>query len=74
LDSVILLDDDCQRWCQGQLIDLSQAKTNSSISVLNQDSYVTTYADTGTFLGISLLIERDNVLKIKPKIVLDSDR
>ncbi|MGL5941082.1 MAG: tRNA pseudouridine(55) synthase TruB [Waterburya sp.] len=74
LNSVILLDDDCQRWCQGQLVDLNQAKSNNSISVLNQDIYVTTYADTGTFLGISLLIERDNVLKIKPKIVLDSDR
>ncbi|MGL5793207.1 MAG: tRNA pseudouridine(55) synthase TruB [Waterburya sp.] len=74
LDSVFLLDDDCQRWCQGQLSDLNQAKSNNSILVLNQDSYVTTYADTGTFLGISLLIERDNVLKIKPKIVLESDR
>jgi tRNA pseudouridine55 synthase len=73
LNSVILVGDDCQRWCQGQLVDLSQAKNSSSISVLNQDSYVATYADTGTFLGISLLIERDNVLKIKPKIVLNGE-
>lgn len=71
LDSVILVGDDCQRWCQGQLVDLSQAKNSSSISVLNQDGYVATYADTGTLLGISLLIERDNVLKIKPKIVFN---
>jgi tRNA pseudouridine55 synthase len=73
LDSVILVKDDCRRWCQGQLVDLSQAKTNSSISVLNQENYLATYADTGTFLGISLLIERDNILKIKPKIVLNSE-
>jgi tRNA pseudouridine55 synthase len=72
LNSVILVHDDCQRWCQGQLVDLSQAKTSISISILNQDSYVATYADTGTFLGISLLIERDNIVKIKPKIVLNS--
>lgn len=73
LDSVILVKDDCRRWCQGQLVDLSQAKTNSSISVLNQENYLATYAETGTFLGISLLIERDNILKIKPKIVLNSE-
>jgi tRNA pseudouridine55 synthase len=71
LDSVILVGDDCQRWCQGQLVDLNQAKNSSSISVLNQDGYVATYAETGTLLGISLLIERDNVLKIKPKIVFN---
>ncbi len=70
LDSVILVKDDCRRWCQGQLVDLSQAKTNSSISVLNQENHLATYAETGTFLGISLLIERDNILKVKPQIVL----
>ncbi len=69
LDSVILADDDCQRWCQGQLIDLSQAQINSSVSALNQNNYVATYAATGTFLGISLLIERNDTLKIKPKTV-----
>ncbi|HEY9770566.1 MAG TPA: tRNA pseudouridine(55) synthase TruB [Coleofasciculaceae cyanobacterium] len=69
LDSVILVHDDCQRWCQGQLIDLSQAQINSSVSALNQNNYVATYAATGTFLGISLLIERNVTLKIKPKIV-----
>ncbi|MGF1589858.1 MAG: tRNA pseudouridine(55) synthase TruB [Pleurocapsa sp.] len=73
LDSVILADDDCQRWCQGQLIDLSQAQINSSVSVLNQNNYVATYAATGTFVGISLLIERNDTLKIKPKIVLNSN-
>ncbi|MGL4882313.1 MAG: tRNA pseudouridine(55) synthase TruB, partial [Waterburya sp.] len=31
LNSVILLDNDCQRWCQGQLVDLNQAKSNNSI-------------------------------------------
>ena len=67
LDAVILGDRDSQLWCQGQLIDLNNARTNSDLT-LKHDSYLATYKGD-TFLGISILYERNNVLKIKPKIV-----
>ena len=67
LDAVRLGDRDSQLWCQGQLIDLDNARTNSDLT-LNHDSYLATYQDD-TFLGISILYERNDVLKVKPKIV-----
>ena len=67
LDAVILGDRDSQLWCQGQLIDLNNARTNSDLT-LKRDSYLATYKGD-TFLGISILYERNDVLKIKPKIV-----
>ena len=67
LDAVCLSDRDSQLWCQGQLIDLDKAQTNSDLT-LKHNSYLATYQDN-TFLGISILYERNNVLKIKPKIV-----
>lgn len=69
LDAVTLTENDSQLWCQGQLVDLAQAKTASHLSASNRESYLTTYSKDQTFLGISILYERDNILKIKPKIV-----
>ena len=66
LDAVRLSDRDSQLWCQGQLIDLDNAQTDSDFSKHN--SYLVTYKDD-TFLGISILYERNDVLKVKPKIV-----
>ena len=67
LDAVYLSDRDSQLWCQGQLIDLDKAQTDSNLT-LKQDCYLVTYKHN-TFLGISILYERNDVLKIKPKIV-----
>ena len=67
LDAVYLSDRDSQLWCQGQLIDLDKAQTDSNLT-LKQDCYLGTYKNN-TFLGISILYERNDVLKIKPKIV-----
>lgn len=69
LGSATLTDDDAQKWCQGQLVDLSQAISSSNIASPERNSYLTIYAKNRTFLGISILYERDRVLKIKPKIV-----
>ena len=66
LNAVYLSDRDSQLWCQGQLIDLDKAQTNSNLTSI--DSYLVTYRDD-VFLGISILYERNEVLKIKPKIV-----
>jgi tRNA pseudouridine55 synthase len=66
LDAVRLSDRDSQLWSQGQLIDLDRAKTNKDLTL--SDSYLVTYRND-IFLGISILYERNNVLKIKPKIV-----
>ena len=69
LDTATLTSDDSQRWCQGQLVDLSQAVTSSK-SAFTDEHYLTVYAADGTFLGISVLYERNEVLKLKPKVVL----
>jgi tRNA pseudouridine55 synthase len=66
LKAVYLSDRDSQLWCQGQLIDLDRAKTDSDLAL--NDNYLATFRQTD-FLGISILYERNNVLKIKPKIV-----
>ena len=68
LNTVTLTDDDASKWCQGQLVDLSQAIANSNLTNCDRDSYLITYSEE-RFLGISLLYERNNILKIKPKIV-----
>lgn len=72
LDAVTLVEEDSQRWCQGQLVDLNRAKTDREILISDRDVYLVTYSTEGTFLGISILFERDRVLKIKPKIVFHS--
>ena len=68
LDTVTLSDDDASKWCQGQLVDLTQAIANSQPNY-HLGSYLVTYSKKRIFLGISLLYERNNILKIKPKIV-----
>jgi tRNA pseudouridine55 synthase len=70
LDSVFLNEEDSPRWCQGQLVDLSQAVASSKkISAFSPEHYLVTYKEDKTFLGISVLYERNEVLKLKPKIV-----
>ncbi|MBE9045685.1 tRNA pseudouridine(55) synthase TruB [Pleurocapsales cyanobacterium LEGE 10410] len=69
LAAATLENDDARRWCQGQLVDLARSKTISHLTVLERGSYLVTYSTDGTFLGISILFERDNILKLKPKIV-----
>ena len=71
LDTVTLTEDDAQKWCQGQLVDLSQAIDSSrEISEFIAEHYILTYRIDRTFLGMSILYERLEVLKLKPKIVL----
>ena len=70
LDTATLSLDDSQRWCQGQLVDLSQAIDSSKEFEFADENYLSVYAADGTFLGIGILYERNEVLKLKPKIVL----
>lgn len=70
LAAVSLNEDDAKRWCQGQLVDLDRAiALNRSISVFTPELYLVTYAEDQVFLGISILYQRQEVLKLKPKIV-----
>ena len=70
LDFVTLAAAEEKCWYQGQLIDLSQAISCSrDKSAVNLDGYIISYSATKAFLGIGILIERHNVIKIKPKIV-----
>jgi len=69
LQSVTLTEEETILWCQGQLIDLSGAEEKSNSLLLSENSYVVTYKQDGVFLGISILISRNDVVKIKPKIV-----
>ncbi|MEL6495555.1 MAG: tRNA pseudouridine(55) synthase TruB [Cyanobacteria bacterium J06623_7] len=62
--------DDAKCWCQGQLVDLSQAVSCSQEITFSSEYYLTTYAVERRFLGISILYQRDGVLKLKPKVVL----
>jgi tRNA pseudouridine55 synthase len=71
LETVILTKEDSQLWCQGQLVDLSQAIDSSNqITTFIPEHYLATYGMDGNFLGMSILYERNEVLKLKPKIVL----
>ncbi|MEO1467326.1 MAG: tRNA pseudouridine(55) synthase TruB, partial [Cyanobacteria bacterium J06633_1] len=71
LNRVTLGEDDARKWCQGQLVDLSQAIAISrAIAEFTAEYYLVTYDTAGTFLGMSILYEREAVLKLKPKIVL----
>ena len=72
LDSVTLANEDSQRWCQGQLVDLSQAiNSDREIFIFTPDHYLVTYSADQVFLGISVLYQRHEILKLKPKIVCD---
>lgn len=71
LDYVTLTKEDAQRWCQGQLVDLSQVLiVKEAISIYKPEHYIVTYNEDQTiFLGISILYQRQEILKLKPKIV-----
>lgn len=70
LDSVTLTSEDSRRWCQGQLVDLSQAiNSDREIFIFTPDHYLVTYSADQVFLGISVLYQRHEILKLKPKIV-----
>ena len=69
LGSVTLTSDHAKLWWQGQLIDLSEAIATEKISQLEEGNYIVTYREDEIFLGISILFQRHNILKIKPKIV-----
>ncbi|MEM8719912.1 MAG: tRNA pseudouridine(55) synthase TruB [Cyanobacteria bacterium P01_G01_bin.39] len=70
LNCVTLSSEDTRRWCQGQLIDLSQALTiNQEVLIYSPEYYLITYSEDQTFLGISVLYQRQEILKLKPKIV-----
>jgi len=70
LDHITLSGSDSKLFCHGQLLDLTQVIDSSKdISIFEQDSYLIVYESTGIFLGVSILIERNEVTKIKPKIV-----
>ena len=71
LGSVTLAEDATKRWCQGQLVDLSEAIASDRASLEN--SHIVTYSEDRTFLGISILFQRNDILKIKPKIVCVSN-
>jgi len=72
LDKAVLTEEDAALWCQGQLVDLSQAVDSSKeISTFIPEYYLVTYGKDQTFLGMSILYKRNGVLKLKPKIVLD---
>jgi tRNA pseudouridine55 synthase len=71
LDKAVLTEEDATLWCQGQLVDLSQAVDSSKkISAFIPEHYLVTYGRDQSFLGMSVLYERNEVLKLKPKIVL----
>ena len=69
LASVTLSKESAKLWCQGQLIDLSEAIATSQISALNQGDYIVAYDEAQIFLGMSILFQLNDILKIKPKIV-----
>lgn len=70
LKAVTLKEAESIRWCQGQLIDLVEATTSMPPSALEENSYLVTYQEDQTFLGVSILIKRNDIFKLKPKIVL----
>lgn len=70
LKAITLKEAESIRWCQGQLIDLVEATTSMPPSALEENSYLVTYQEDQTFLGVSILIKRNDIFKLKPKIVL----
>ena len=69
LGRVTLSQKSAQLWCQGQLVDLDRAIATHNISELEEGDYMVVNDSDRTFLGMSILFQRDNILKIKPKIV-----
>lgn len=69
--TVFLTQESAKLWGQGQLIDLSEAVSYNQVPLLEQSDHIVTYQEQ-TFLGISVLFQRNGILKIKPKIVCQS--
>jgi len=69
LGSVTLTPESARLWGQGQLIDLSEAIASDRLNSVNEGDYIVVYTEDRTFLGISILFQRNDILKIKPKIV-----
>ncbi len=69
LGRVTLTPNSARLWGQGQLIDLSEAIAGDRLSPVKVGDYIVTYAEDKTFLGISILFKRNDIMKIKPKIV-----
>ena len=69
LGRVILSPESAKLWCQGQLVDLSQAIAVERTTELSEGDYIVVLMRDRTFLGMSVLFKYNNVLKIKPKIV-----
>ena len=72
LPRVTLSQESTRLWCQGQLVDFDRAIATHNISELIEGDYMVIDTSDRTFIGISILFQRDNVLKIKPKIVCAS--
>lgn len=70
--SVTLTQESAKLWSQGQLVDLSQAVSSHEIPTIEQNGHIVTYQEDRTFLGISILFERNDIVKIKPKIVCNT--
>ena len=70
LKSIYLNDDVARRWCYGQKIPISEREYEKSSKILEDGDFAATFAKDNLFLGISILIDVENELKIKPKIVL----
>ena len=69
MGNVTLAEESVKPWCQGQLVDLSEAMATNQIAALDEGDYIVVYDKDKTFLGISVLFQLDNIMKIKPKIV-----
>lgn len=71
LDTVTLSEVDAKCWSQGQLVDLERALSISKeMPTSFSEDYLVIYDVEQTLLGISILYERNKILKLKPKIVL----
>ena len=73
LGRAILTQESAKLWCQGQLVDLSEAIATEGRSELRKGEYMVVCNSDRTFLGMSVLFQRNDVLKIKPKIVCAED-
>lgn len=69
LGRVTLTPNSARLWGQGQLIDLSEAIALERLDSIKIGDYIVAYAEDETFLGISILFQRNDIMKIKPKIV-----
>ena len=72
LDTVSLNHQDAVRWCQGQTITVQLEQLRNEHSFPNQEIYLKICNSDHTFLGIGNLINQEEGLLVKPKIVCAS--